>query len=323
MRPISLYREILQRNLKDPNSLLMLGTWFILSSFNKIRDKVEISRIRTKTSRRYVKTEVNEFQMYLDPLDEGISSELLIYKRREPYSTEYLRSFLREGDLAIDIGSNIGYYVLLESKYIKNGTIYAIEPIESNFNLLKMNLDLNGAINVRTFRYAISDKREKVKMYVCDKSNWASLYEHPMEQPKAEIEVEAMTLDDFVEEEMGGVMPTFIRMDVEGGEYRIFNGMERVLENSDHLRIFLELHPFLSEEDRVFDFLDRLEDDFYLRKAFLEPPMHYYRNVRLITEIRKRLGIPPIGEIRGYEELREAIQSWPFDGYRLFLESRE
>ena len=44
----------------------------------------------------------------------------------------------------LDIGANIGYYVLIERNLIgKKGKIVAVEPVDENIELLKKNLELN------------------------------------------------------------------------------------------------------------------------------------------------------------------------------------
>jgi hypothetical protein len=55
--------------------------------------------------------------MLLIPNDKGISSELLLFRTHEPLSTKILKKLL-EHMTCIDIGSNIGYYALLERKIV-------------------------------------------------------------------------------------------------------------------------------------------------------------------------------------------------------------
>ena len=61
-------------------------------------------------------TTMNGYRMLLLPHDKGISKELKIFRIHEPLATKILKMELREGMTVVDIGSNIGYYVILESK---------------------------------------------------------------------------------------------------------------------------------------------------------------------------------------------------------------
>ena len=77
---------------------------------------------------------VNNYKIKTIPNDKGISSELLIYGNHEPLTTQIILEELSEGMNCIDIGSNIGYYALLESMKIgKSGMVWAIEPSPKNF----------------------------------------------------------------------------------------------------------------------------------------------------------------------------------------------
>ena len=56
--------------------------------------------------------------------------------------TDYLSrsKIITEGDTMLDVGDDIGYYVLQESRIVVNrGKIYAFEPVKNNFHLLNRN----------------------------------------------------------------------------------------------------------------------------------------------------------------------------------------
>ncbi len=64
--------------------------------------------------------EVNKSRMLVHPKNGAIHRELFLYKKREPICTDFLMRHvvLKEGDVVLDIGANIGYYVLVESQLI-------------------------------------------------------------------------------------------------------------------------------------------------------------------------------------------------------------
>jgi hypothetical protein len=55
----------------------------------------------------------------------------------------FVLHFLREDDLFVDIGANIGSYTLLAANEVGAETI-SIEPIPATFNTLKTNMRLNN-----------------------------------------------------------------------------------------------------------------------------------------------------------------------------------
>ena len=100
------------------------------------------------------------------PYDRGISRELKIFKVHEPLTTKTLiKELIRLKKLSrkvtvLDIGSNIGYYTILEARILgENGTVICIEPVRRNFQALLKNIELNNVDNTETINVALSDKR--------------------------------------------------------------------------------------------------------------------------------------------------------------------
>ena len=115
--------------------------------------------LRTLSKKEYKTVNVLGHNMQLSFNDLGISQALMLDKIREVKATNYIQTFLDKGDIVLDIGANIGYYVLLEARVIKNtGHIYAIEPIPSNIKMLKRNIELNNYQNVDIYTGAMGEK---------------------------------------------------------------------------------------------------------------------------------------------------------------------
>lgn len=119
----------------------------------------------------------NSYLMELNLHDRGLSKELCLYGTREPYTTNLMSTIIKDDDIIIDIGANIGYYALLESKLAPDGSVYAIEPVCENFDYLKTNVDLNKCTNIKLFNCALSNKRGTDVIFVPEARNCASLSE--------------------------------------------------------------------------------------------------------------------------------------------------
>src|SRR5437879_13308135 len=79
------------------------------------------------------------------PGDHGISRELAAYRTHEPLASKLLQKFLKPGMNLVDIGSNLGYYALLEARTVGGaGRVIAIEPVAGNFAQLSKNVHANG-----------------------------------------------------------------------------------------------------------------------------------------------------------------------------------
>ena len=93
---------------------------------------------------RHVIRKVHNYEMVLDLYDQGLSRVLIFFGTRELDHKLILERELKEGMTMLDLGANIGYYALMESKLIgESGFIYALEPHPTNVDLLKTNIQLN------------------------------------------------------------------------------------------------------------------------------------------------------------------------------------
>jgi FkbM family methyltransferase len=269
--------------------------------------KYTFARIRTKEG-DFPKIIVNDNSMCIDVQDKGICKELYIYRKREQFSTEFIKKFITENEVIIDIGSNIGYYALIEAQVANRGEVYCIEPVSTNVEILKRNIELNHYNNISVFQYAIGDKDGKGRMYICDKCNISSFIKKPETNLIREIEVPLMTLDKFVERYVH-CYPTFIRMDVEGYEYQIIKGSSKILKKTKSLKIYIELHPHLMRRENMIELLDILkQNSFEARAIFLEPDSSICMNIALINKLRRVIELPEFGYIgEGYKKLEQIL----------------
>ena len=223
----------------------------------------ELYRIFRKT----VIKEVNGLKMLLNLRDRGVSRDLFMYGKRELIPTNYLLNghIVKEGDVVLDIGANIGYYVLIESKLVgEQGKVYAIEPVSSNLAQLQQNLKLNNCKNVEVFKLAVGDKNGKAKIYIPEKRNLSTLDKNALEgNLKSVEEIEVITVDSFLDKKP---KPNFIRMDVEGYEFYIIKGMNKTLKLN--IKLFIEIHPHKMTEEQLCEMLEILEKNgFYVELA--------------------------------------------------------
>jgi FkbM family methyltransferase len=229
--------------------------------------QLQVLRARSKT--RYVEKEIVGNKMYLDLKDPGISSDLLRDGIREPFLTESIQKEIKEGDVIVDIGANIGYYALQEARLVGDkGRVYAIEPVPENVELLKKNIELNNYSNIEVFQLAVGAVNKTDYVYISNCRNTASMIKTQASIDRASVQV--TTLDKFLENKPS---PNLIRMDVEGYEVEIVKGMTKLLEANKPLKLIVELHPlyYVTKEKRK-DFLKALKESrFQVKWAIYEP----------------------------------------------------
>ena len=289
-----------------------------------LNEKLDYSLARKfNRGSRYCKIKVNGSQMYVDFNDGGVSRQLYLHKKRERYSTDYMKEIVRERDTIIDIGANSGYYALLESQLANRGEVYAIEPVPRNVQLLKKNIELNDYKNIQVFPFAIGGSGGMRKIYLYDKGNLCSFKKNIQNNPAGKMDVLMMTLDNFVEKYVSGD-PALIRMDVEGYEYEIIKGMSDLLESNKPLILFIELHPFMMSKDNIKELIEILyRNNFWVRAIFLEPSTSDYASVNVINKIFKKLDLPELGYAgKGYDNLEEVLRKRDFTTSMVFWERK-
>lgn len=268
-----------------------------------------LAKIRSKGMNYTKIIIVNANLMCINLKDSGICKDLYLYRKREHFSTDFVKNILKENEIVIDIGANIGYYALLEARLANKGKIYCIEPIPTNINLLKRSIELNNFKNISVFQYAMGDKNGNSKMYIYDKCNWCSFTKNLDGNIIEEIEVPIITLDTFVESYVCQY-PTFIRMDVEGYEYQIIKGAFKILEINKPLKICIELHPHLMSRENMIELLNILKQrDFKVKAIFIDASPHAYKNINTINRLRKVMGLQEFGFAgKSYEDLDRLLR---------------
>lgn len=248
--------------------------------------------------------------------DKGIAKELYLQKKREIFSSEFLRNFIKEDEVIIDIGANIGYYVIIESSILKNGKIYAIEPMPSNMELLEYNVKLNNIENIELFQYAIGEENSSSKMYLYDRCNISSFNKDLGREVLEEVDVEILTLDRFIELYMEEY-PSFIRMDIEGYEYHLFKGATKLLKNGHPLKLKMEIHSFYLNKPQIDYILHTLENNkFEIKAIILDPQNHNISSLKILNYLRENMGLPQFGisPLNSYETLKSILYTNCFIG---------
>jgi len=175
---------------------------------------------------------VNGYNLALLPNDDGISTELALFNTHEPLNTELLTQNLKKGMVCFDVGANIGYYTLLESKMVGDeGKVIAIEPSPINFKQLQKNIQNEKAKNVELYQIAGGDQNSTIKFLLDPHSNLSRIIsnEEKVREKGEIVDVPMKKLDSFLEASTIKTLD-FIRMDVEGYEFNILEGMRNSIK---------------------------------------------------------------------------------------------
>ncbi|PSQ02516.1 hypothetical protein BRC94_02170 [Halobacteriales archaeon QS_5_70_17] len=213
----------------------------------------------------YAEREVMGNRLRLDAFDPGVARTLLAYGAHEQRSTDAFAAELRalrdrvDGPVTmLDVGANVGYFTLLAARTLgERSDIYAVEPEPENLSLLEANVRANGYSGVvDTTRRAIGGSNGPVDLHISDYSNRHAVGAVPEEGAATYTDggretVEQRTVARFFEER--SIDPATVnaaRMDVEGYEHAVVDGMRPVLDGDQPLVLHVELHPALDDQQR-------------------------------------------------------------------------
>jgi len=178
-----------------------------------------------------------------DPLDLSING---IY---EPCETQFFLKNVKPGQVVLDIGANIGYYTLIFARQVGNtGHVYAFEPDPVPFSLLEKNIHLNGYTNVTAINAAVTDLSGTIRLYLSSGGH-ADNRTYPTTGQRKHIEIGALRMDDYFSNI--GHHVDFVKLDIQGSEYRAIKGMKSLIEENRALQIVTEFWPCGLEEAGV------------------------------------------------------------------------
>jgi FkbM family methyltransferase len=142
---------------------------------------------------------------------------------------------LREDELFVDVGANIGAYTVLVGSVV-GARCVSIEPIPATYSRLIDNVNLNGIReNVEALNIGIGDENRLLNFTTALGSQNHAVMRRA-DQVEA-VEVPIKKLDDVV----GEREPLLLKIDVEGFETAVIAGAKKVLSRESLLAIIIEM----------------------------------------------------------------------------------
>jgi len=65
---------------------------------------------------------------------------------------------LNDGDCVVDVGANIGFFLLHLNRSLAHATVYCFEPIPETFELLERNAHRNDRLDARLFNFGLGER---------------------------------------------------------------------------------------------------------------------------------------------------------------------
>jgi FkbM family methyltransferase len=147
----------------------------------------------------------------------------------EPEIWNNIEGFLNESSLVFDIGGNIGQYAMKFSEKIDNkGRVISFEPDFKNFSFLQFNSAINQCKNLTCLNIGLGKKQESKTFFRDTETggrmgSFNEIFVGNKYKGFNDI-VEVDTFQNMVE--IFGV-PDFVKIDVEGFEYSVLEGVKQ------------------------------------------------------------------------------------------------
>ena len=208
----------------------MHGFHKVLFDFSENLKHSEIAKIEISDDNVLFTTRSTDYhpggcKFYVDVIDKRVTPvDTFNFDVYEKQDSEMLFKLLQDGDTIFDIGANIGWYSCHMAKKLPMAKIYSFEPIPETFEKLNKNITINDITNVVLNNIAFSSKRETLTFYYSPLVTGASSSQNITEnEHMSKLECAADTLDNYMAVNNIEKLD-FIKCDVEGAEYFVFQG---------------------------------------------------------------------------------------------------
>ncbi|CAE6492569.1 FkbM family methyltransferase [Candidatus Nitrosotenuis uzonensis] len=192
-----------------------------------------------------------KFKIVLDESDKDLSRQVKFTGayNDEKLETAVIRENLKPGYTMVDIGANLGFYSMLAASLVGSaGRVFSFEPFAHNVDLIRASARENGFDNVKVISCAVSDKIGSAKLYLSPYySSEHSLFDYHYstgsDSTENTVDVKTVTIDQYLESEVGDLRVDFIKMDIEGSEGKAISGMEKTITENKNVSLLTEFWP--------------------------------------------------------------------------------
>ena len=177
----------------------------------------------------------------------------------EPSLTRRILETIEEDSVFYDIGAHVGYYTAICAQKSPDGNVHSFELHPEAVGAIQKTLERND-LEALVNQSAVSDESGNTLRYTTEGPSIAI-------ENDGEYEANSVTLDRYTQDHES---PDVIKIDVEGHEYHVLKGAERVFDQSPPKHVFVEIHPnkLAQSGNQVNDVIEYLLEHEYLPKQF-------------------------------------------------------
>jgi len=199
------------------------------------------------------------------------------YATKEPETLEWMRKYFSKGDVYYDVGANIGQYSLYAAKVLHGDcTVYSFEPESQNFASLNQNIYINklhdsiipcclavtektsfGILHINPYAYDVWKVSDKL-ISGSALHNFGTCIDFAGEEftPIHKQGVMSISIDDAWNT-FGFKFPNHIKIDIDGLEMNVIQGMAETMLNPLLKSVLVEISKDTDEHDIIIDTLGK------------------------------------------------------------------
>jgi len=192
---------------------------------------------------------------YKGNLNSYVDRRVFFWGAHEQEVMLFMGSLITPGSVVLDIGANVGNHSLYFAS--KGAVVYSFEPNPEVADLIQEKIDLNKIENIFLQRIGLSNQNQELEFYAPtgDNKGIGSFIPDFINTNKTIGKIQVKRGDEFVSENKLSKVD-FIKIDAEGSEYQILEGLHETLvrykprivieylkRDKDDLLFFLKNHP--------------------------------------------------------------------------------
>ncbi len=170
--------------------------------------------------------------MALVRADEEVGRCMYFYREFEVHDSPFLFDNIRESDICVDIGANVGFYTLGFAKRASRGEVHSFEPVPLNYHVLALNVLANHLSNVVVNNCAVGDTNGEADFCIAQDGAYSSLVDTGRKAIVGTSKIRMLKLDSYcLERNLPRI--DILKVDVEGAEPMVLRGAVGLLSDPE------------------------------------------------------------------------------------------
>lgn len=157
----------------------------------------------------------------------------------EQGTLKVVEKYLKPGGTFVDVGANVGLFSLLAARIVgPSGKVVAIEPAPAAAEALRATVHANGIGGIVTVEERAAGAEQGLGTLSVAQNSTHSTLIHG-DGAASTVVAPIAPLDDMLD----GLMPDMVKIDVEGWEANVVEGMKAILRANPNLIVLMDFEP--------------------------------------------------------------------------------